>query len=603
MNKKLSYIASMLLMVLMTTACNSEDDIIVNGDEMNVTFTATLDQSIDSRAISDGSMVDKLIFIAYDENGDEIAGLRQDNVPVSGGHATINTRVVKGHRYTFAFWAQNSACQVYSFSEDYKSLNVDYKGAANDESRDAFYATCTDFALEPVTEPFKRDVLLHRPFAQLNFGTTALDINSVNQYAPATGSQIVIDSGVYSSLNLIDGVAGSPVKVETAAGPFIADSLTVDGKNYFYLSMNYLLVNNERSDIDGITMTTIMNRANIDASYDLKIESLPVQRNYRTNVVGHLITQKADFYVTIDNSFTDDVEIFYGTTSDWDGTTVEKPVLDGNTYNITEASQLAWFQDHAPADGSTISLKQHLNFNGKALRPLLAGAANVTIEGNGYYIQSAQVSGEGYAALFGNATGLTVKDLTVDHITVTATPDNQGNAIAGAVVATAGGTTTFNKVNVQYCTVQGSCMVGGLVGNVAAGGNIAATGCDVSCCTIENTDAAARQGLAGGIVGYIASGATAQHVFTSCEVYNTVVKARMSDDASLTSGKLLGALEGNSDNDDVRINNCTVMVNFQGLDEAAAAQQSPYGADQLIGGNQHGKGHVYINNVELPLNN
>ena len=196
MNKKLSYIASMLLMVLMTTACNSEDDIIVNGDEMNVTFTATLDQSIDSRAISDGSMVDKLIFIAYDENGDEIAGLRQDNVPVSGGHATINTRVVKGHHYTFAFWAQNSACQVYSFSEDYKSLNVDYDGAANDESRDAFYATCTDFALEPVTEPFKRDVLLHRPFAQLNFGTTALDINSVNQYAPATGSQIVIDSGV-----------------------------------------------------------------------------------------------------------------------------------------------------------------------------------------------------------------------------------------------------------------------------------------------------------------------------------------------------------------------------------------------------------------------
>lgn len=604
MNKKLSYIASMLLMVIMTTACNSEDDIIVNGDEMNVTFTATLDQSIDSRAISDGSMVDKLIFIAYDENGDEIAGLRQDNVPVSGGHATINTRVVKGHHYTFAFWAQNSACQVYSFSEDYKSLNVDYDGAANDESRDAFYAVNTDFALEPVTAPFEKEVVLHRPFAQLNFGTTALDINSVNQYAPATGSQIVIDSGVYSSLNLIDGVAGNPVKVETAAGPFIADSLTVDGKKYFYLSMNYLLVNNERSDIKGITMTTIMNRANIDASYDLEIESLPVQRNYRTNVVGHLITQKADFYVTIDNAFSDDVVIFYDRTSFWDGTTVEGPVLNGNTYNITKASQLAWFQDHAPAEGSTISLKQHLNFNGKALRPLLGGAANVTIEGNGYYIQSAQVSGEGYAALFGNATGLTVKDLTVDHITVTATPDNQGNAIAGAVVATAGGTTTFNNVNVQYCTVQGSCMVGGLVGNVAAGGNIAATGCDVSCCTIENAEGASPRGLAGGMVGYIASGATAEQAFTSCEIYNTVVKARMSEgEASLTSGKLIGAIQGAAATDVVRINSTVVMVNFQGLDEAAAAQQSPYGTDQLIGGNQQGNGHVYINNVELPLNN
>ena len=586
MNKKLLYIATMLAMVIMTTACNSEDELIVNGDEMNV--------------ISDGSMVDKLIFIAYDENGNEIAGLRQDNVPVSGGHATINTRVVKGHCYTFAFWAQNSACQVYSFSEDYKSLNVDYDGAANDESRDAFYATCTDFALEPVTEPFERDVVLHRPFAQLNFGTTALDINSVNQYAPATGSQIVIEGGVYSSLNLINGVAGSPVKVETAAGPFIADSLTVDGKNYFYLSMNYLLVNNERSTINGITMTTIMNRANIDASYDLKIESLPVQRNYRTNVVGHLITQKADFFVTIDHAFSDDVVIFYGSTSYWDGTTVEEPVLNDNTYtyNITKASQLAWFQDHAPADGSTISLKQYLNFNDKALRPLLAGAANVTIEGNGYYIQSAQVSGEGYAALFGNATGLTVKDLTVDHITVTATPDNQGNAIAGAVVATAGGTTTFNKVNVQYCTVQGSCMVGGLVGNVAAGGNIAATGCDVSCCTIENAEGDSPRGLAGGMVGYIASGATAEQAFTSCEIYNTVVKARLSE-ASLTSGKLIGAIQGAAATDVVRINSTVVMVNFQGLDEAAAAQQSSYGHDQIVGGNQQGNGHVYINNVEI----
>ena len=72
-------------------------------------------------------------------------------------------------------------------------------------------------------------------------------------------------------------------------------------------------------------------------------------------------------------------------------------------------------------------------------------------------------------------------------------------------------------------------MVGGMVGQVAAGANIVATGSKVANAIIENTDAASRQGLAGGMVGYIASGATAEQVFTSCEVYNTVVKARMSD--------------------------------------------------------------------------
>lgn len=585
----------MLLMVLMTTACTSEDEFIANGDELNVTFTATLDQYLDSRAISDGSMVDKLIFIAYDENGNEIAGLRQDNVPVSGGHATINTRVVKGHHYTFAFWAQNSNCTAYSFTSDHKSLNVDYNGYANDESRDAFYAVNTDFATEPVTAPFEKEVVLHRPFAQLNFGTTTEDLNTANAYAPATGSRIVITGGVCSTLNLLDGEASNPVKVETEAGPFPSEKLTVEGEQYEYLSMNYLLVNNERSEITGITMTTVMNRLGNDASYPLKIESLPVQRNFRTNIVGRLITKDVKFDVVIDASFNGEI-VHYDDEINWNYQ-VKVPTLADGTYIINEPTELAWFQDNAPVDGSTIKLMHSFNMNGGALKPLLCGARNITIDGNGFLISEFDITGEGSAALFGNAEGLTVKNLTVSNVNVTATPDGQGNAVAGALVATATGTLTLENVTVNYPVIMGSCMVGGIVGQVATGGNIVMTGSKVANAIIET-----RQGLAGGIVGYIASGATAQHVFTSCEVYNTVVKARMSDD-SLTSGKLLGALEGNADSDEVRINNCTIMVNFQGLDEQAAAQVSPYGSDRLIGGNQHGKGHIYINNVEQPLNN
>lgn len=590
----------MLVMVLTMAACSSEDDIITTGDEMSVTFTATLDQYIDSRAISDGSMVDKLIFIAYDENGNEIAGLRQENVPVSGCRATVNTRVVKGHRYTFAFWAQNSNCTAYSFTSDHKSLNVDYSGYANDESRDAFYAVNTDFATEPVTVPFEKEVVLHRPFAQLNFGTTTEDLETANAYAPATGSRIVIEGGVCSTLNLLDGMASNPVKVETEAGPFPSEKLTVEGEQYEYLSMNYLLANNERSEITGITMTTVMNRLGKDASYPLEIESLPVQRNFRTNIVGRLITKAVDFKLVIDASFNGEI-VHYDDEINWDYK-VKEPNFSSGTYIINEPTELAWFQDNAPVDGSTIKLMHSFNMNGGALEPLLCGARNITIDGNGFLISEFKISGEGSAALFGNAEGLTVKNLTVSNVNVTATPDGQGNAVAGALVATATGTLTLENVTVNYPVIMGSCMVGGMVGQVAAGGNIVMTGSKVANAIIENAENGTPQGLAGGIVGYIASGATAQHVFTSCEVYNTVVKARMSDD-SLTSGKLLGALEGNADSDEVRINNCTVMVNIQGLDELATAQVSPYGADQLIGGNQHGKGHVYINNVELPLNN
>ena len=600
MNKTLLYIASMLVMVLMTTACTSEDELIANGDELNVTFTAVLDQYIDSRAISDGSMVDKLIFIAYDENGNEIAGLRQENVPVSGGHATVNTRVVKGHRYTFAFWAQNSNCTAYSFGADYKSLNVDYNGHANDESRDAFYAVNTDFAVEPVTEPFERNVTLHRPFAQLNFGTTTEDLETANAYAPATGSRIVITNGVFSSLNLLNGVASNPVRVELTAGAFPSEKLTVEGEQYEYLSMNYLLVNNDRSDITGITMTTIMNREGNDASYPLELETLPVQRNFRTNIVGRLITKAVDFKLVIDASF-DGEYVYYGDEINWNKQVTE-PAYSNGTYTINQPTELAWFQNNAPVEGSTIKLMASFNMNEFALKPLLCGARNITIDGNEKTIRGIKINAAGSAALFGNAEGLTVKNLTIENAAVTATPDGQGNAVAAALVATASGTLTIENVTVNYPVIKGTCMVGGMVGQVAAGANIVANGSKVANAIIENTDAASRQGLAGGMVGYIASGATAEQVFTSCEVYNTVLKARMSL-PSLTSGKLIGAIQGSSDGDVVRIGGTTVMVNFQGLDEAAAAQQSPYGADQLIGGNQQGHGHIYINNVEQPLNN
>ncbi len=590
----------MLLVVLMTTACTSEDELIANGDELNVTFSAVLDQYIDSRAISDGSMVDKLIFIAYDENGNEIAGLRQENVPVSGGHATVNTRVVKGHRYTFAFWARNSNCTAYKFGADYKSLNVDYNGHANDESRDAFYAVNTDFAVDPVTEPFERNVTLHRPFAQLNFGTTTEDLETANAYAPATGSRIVITDGVFSTLNLLNGVASNPVRVELTAGAFPSEKLTVEGEQYEYLSMNYLLVNNDRSDITGITMTTIMNREGNDASYPLELETLPVQRNFRTNIVGRLITKAVDFKLVIDASF-DGEYVYYGDEINWNKQVTE-PAYSNGTYTINQPTELAWFQDNAPVEGSTIKLMASFNMNEFPLKPMLCGARNITIDGNGNTIRGIKINAEGSAALFGNAEGLTVKNLTIEEAAVTATPDAQGNAVAAALVATASGTLTIENVTVNYPVIKGTCMVGGMVGQVAAGANIVATGSKVANAIIENTDAASRQGLAGGMVGYIASGATAEQVFTSCEVYNTVLKARMSE-PSLTSGKLIGAIQGSSDGDVVRISGTTVMVNFQGQDEAAAAQQSPYGADQLIGGNQQGHGHIYINNVEQPLNN
>lgn len=578
---------ALLALLLTLPACTSQDDMPAPaGDELTVQFTACLDGVIDSRTISDGMKVDRLTFIAYDENGNEIAGLRQTDVPVTDGHATLTTRVVKGHRYTFAFWAQNSACTAYSFSEDMHSLNVNYEGMrANDEGRDAFWAVVDDYATTPVTAPFTRDVTLYRPFAQLNFGTTTDDLEDANKVAPITGSRITIRNGVFSNLNLLSGEASQPVvDVEMTTGPLPAEKLAVDGTNYEYLSMNYLLVNTEKSQVNGVKMSAVMNRLNHDTQVDVEVDALPVQRNFRTNVVGRLLTREVEWEVIIDPNFSG--EYNYDADADvWTGTdAIEEPVLRNGVYTITKAAQLAWFQDHAPAAGSTIRLSKSLNMSGLSLRPLLGGASGITIDGKSFAIRNFTLTAEGSAGLF-DANGLTVKNITIDGATITATADAQGNAWAGVLTGKATGAVTLNDCVVYGSSVTGLCGVGGLVGY--ATGAVTATKTHVGTTTVTNTEGATA-GCVGAFIGLLGD---AQHAFTDCEVTNAVVKPYMGA-ATLACGRFVGCLTGQNDATTVTFTRCATMAYYEGLNELARAHQSTYG--DLLGGNQGGKGTVTV---------
>ena len=562
---------TLLAVATLLAACSSEEEVVNPSDEMTVQFTASLDGMIDSRAISDGSQVDVLTFAAFDAEGNEYRSLRQTDVAVSGGTATVTTRVVKGQRYRFVFWAQNSTCQAYTLSEDMKTLSVDYDGMkANDETRDAFYAVDEVNLNEPVTGPFERNVTLRRPFAQLNFGTTAEDLDAANLQAPVTGSWISVEGGVYSQLNLLDGTASHPVAIEMEAGPLLGEKLIVDNTEYEHISMNYLLASPQPSKLTNVTMTTVMNRTNLETGVEVNVPSLPIQRNYRTNVVGRLLTQTVEWQVIIDPSFGNETN-YDANASYWDSSTLSEPTLTSNTYNITEASQLAWFQTHKPVDGATIRLKKPLNFAGKALSPLFGGASNITVEGNEKAIRNFTLTAEGSAGLF-DAVNLTINNLTIDKAMVTATADAQGNAYAGVVSGHQTGTLTLNNVIVYGSQVQGICGVGGIVGY--AEGLVTATGAQVGTSTILNTDAA-NAGCVGALIGRLNAGA---HSLTDCEVSNAVVRCFMANN-QLPCGKFIGCLRGDVAN--LQLVRCITMAYYEGKNEVAQAF-TPY--SDLIGG-------------------
>lgn len=216
--------------LLLTTGCAETSDLdakLKSGDGDNiVTFTIAPERgAVSTRAgekpysISDGSQIDLLVFAVYERTEDDGLKLleeyqKEKNKEVTIGDKKItagpgqNVVEVKGichEKYTYqfvtdpkkeyviAFWAQSSKCDAYDTS-DLTKVEVKYKNALNnDESRDAF---CGNYAFKG-SERGTHDVILYRPFAQLNIGTAGWDYEGAAALHPSptgyTESKVVIE--------------------------------------------------------------------------------------------------------------------------------------------------------------------------------------------------------------------------------------------------------------------------------------------------------------------------------------------------------------------------------------------------------------------------
>ena len=103
--KKIYFATISAVLMMLAAACSNEA--VEPTDQATVQFTVNLD-GIQSRGISDGTTVDQLIFAVYDQDGNELPQLRQNNIEVSERNAQVTTKVALGQKYTFVFWAQKS---------------------------------------------------------------------------------------------------------------------------------------------------------------------------------------------------------------------------------------------------------------------------------------------------------------------------------------------------------------------------------------------------------------------------------------------------------------------------------------------------------------
>ena len=296
---------------LLTTSCSSND--VSNpreqGDCVTASFTIVTPEGIMSRAVGDGTQADKVACAIF-HDGSELPSLRQI-VDVKNKVATYSVRLTKGQTYKAVFFAYNAVADAYDVT-NMEAITLKDSQSCNAEARDAFTAS-VDVVVSDQT--IEQNVTLYRPFAQLNIGSTSDDYNAAKDSGFEVTKTMVTVSNVYTCFNAVeDKVVGTTTDVTYSLADIPAEKLkvVVDGteREYVYLALNYLLVGDKKAEkaltnveftwqtADGKTGTPAITFTNV-----------PVQRNYRTNIVGNVLSYPATFNIVVEEEFDGDKNV------------------------------------------------------------------------------------------------------------------------------------------------------------------------------------------------------------------------------------------------------------------------------------------------------
>ena len=335
-------------------SCAKEDiSSSLAGGEVEVTFTANLPE-LGTRAYADGANAGILFYNIYEANTENKLGALCGSVESNTNTFKFQVPMIKGMTYDIVLWAQNKDCGYYRL--DGKQVTAVYAGEnANDDTRDAFYCFKEDFS---PTAPAVV-IPLTRPFAQLNVATSDLDLVEDSGVAITTTTVTV---KTYTGFNIATGdVTGeqSEITFEATDAPFKAGETLKTG--YDYLSMNYILVPKEGMTVDPVY--TFNNDKGVvfeNTSYG----NVPLKQNFRTNILGALLTKQTEIEVEILPGF---------------------GIPSENIVPVATTAELQKALDEAVAN-TTIRLAPNVNYGVVYIRPVAGSAATKEVDwqGNNY---------------------------------------------------------------------------------------------------------------------------------------------------------------------------------------------------------------------------
>ena len=600
--KKLFNLLSVLsIIALVAVSCSKDEGLIEPVSEQSqVSFSVNVPTGLQTRAIGDGNTVNELHYEVYYDGAttpiiDDVVSQSTAGVnPGEGSIFTVSFPLVKQQEYTILFWAQNSNNGVYD-PANLTQVKVDYtKTVANKENLDAFYAAKT-FVVE--SENLNQTITLTRPFGQLNLGTSKESTTEAARLGVSASKTKIIVSSLPTCFNVANGAATQPAEnVEFVFNTLpeeknITVELSGNDVTFDYLSFNYLLLEATQENIlVDLNAQIELNDGNI---IEHKISALPVQRNYRTNIVGNLLTSNTNFKIVVDNRFNEPAKAV----TIWDGKTVVEPSVVDGKYIITNSAEFAWLQ--APRVlAYDIELASTIDMGGYPVKGILSNGK--TLDGKGYTIQNVTfdyTSSQPWSSLFvtgggnGNNSKVNVKNLTLYKAkSVGGKNDNGNSAIIASYVENV---CNIENVLIKECEIQGTQSLGAFIGHVTASGNATIKDSKVEDVTVTTFDVTNESGNAGTVVGRVTGQLTMENTSVDGGVINAYVN-RANDERTIS--KYIGNFYGSGASIKV-INGSTKNVTINALNTLAETEQCKY--TDYLGGWRKDGGTVEINGVNL----
>lgn len=418
MNKKLFKTFAAAAMSVLALACAKEQVGPGEGAMVEATFSVDVPGvEVSTKGLSDAASVNELICQVFlnDGNYTPVPDLNQ-TVPVTAKKAKVTFSLVKGQKYAFIFWAQTKGTGYYN-TEDLRSVKMNVDAVkANEPKMDAFWATATKTATATASSESKT---LYRALAQVNFGQESLNrsdkLTVTESMVKATGVPDTFHPFAGNTSNACEG----SVDITFAKNAAITDEkLNVGNVDYDYLATAYVFAPKSKSILSDVSATFTFDNGK---STTVNAPNAPLQGNYRTNILGNLLTVGAEWNITVDPDFKGG-DITY----------------DAVSANLEAGKEVTLSEDYSVADKSNgvtigVGVTSVLNLNGKKFsnkNAVTDNKAALQVHGD------LTINGEGEVYCAGGAVNNAIIVEQGGHLVINGGTYNVGKANSGKSNAT-----------------------------------------------------------------------------------------------------------------------------------------------------------------------